>query len=118
MFAVNNAWSLMGQQFEKYGYEYDYEYEGNQFFNNDWMYYMDEIETNDGSYTPSEVDMEAMFDRTPPMLSVEGMTKTSNFTAGQSLGSVRFQTMSALNMFGTPVGSKRFAPIILIRKRH
>lgn len=98
MFAVNNAWSLMGQQFEKYGYDYGYEYEGNQYFN-DWMYYMDEIETNDGSYTPSEVDMEAMFDRTPPMLSVEGMTKTSNFTAGQSLGFLGFKLqVNRINM--------------------
>lgn len=80
--AMNNAaWSLSMDLGEKqYCAQYDdygYDYEGNF---QDWMYYVDEIETTDtGSYTPSEVEtIEAFFDPC-------GTTPTVNSPMGGSV---------------------------------
>ena len=88
--------------YEEYG-NYDYEETGN-YYQLDWMYGMDEIETTDtGSYTPSEVEtIEAYFDThgvttpvttTSPMGTWRGhgilssmvndMHSKTNFSAGQ-----------------------------------
>mmetsp|Transcript_12918 Transcript_12918/g.24370 ORF Transcript_12918/g.24370 Transcript_12918/m.24370 type:complete len:194 (-) Transcript_12918:126-707(-) len=90
---------------EKFGMSYGggfaYEYDCAHGLQQDWMYFLDEIDTTDGSYCPSEAEMEASFNPsvvTSPMgdwlqqqhsvlssMPVEPLTQfdASGFSAGQ-----------------------------------
>eukprot|EP00438_Fugacium_kawagutii_P006125 Skav220336 [mRNA] locus=scaffold4823:4519:11876:- [translate_table: standard] len=88
--------------YEEYG-NYDYEETGDYYQRtNEWMYYMDDMETTDGSYTPSEVETMAAGRNT----TVNDLTvKSTNFSAGQTLG-----CRLATSPCGAPCGAAMAVP--------